>query len=226
MIAKELDECAEVLFIEKGWYNIGYEINKKVHFRKKLGPVSIIGGFQILNNWRFEFIYQTCTIVKAQAIRKENFLRLVCAWPQFKSALNSKFYREYGDKVYLPLIKKKNMEIMDLNFRADYDNILYLQQTQSKKFISSYIRENLQKIEDVKIKWTMQQININKQIMRISSKVDQLICTAFEIAQKTEKLLQFLFGHYKTAIANGELKVDDSRQLILQHYNYIFDFKI
>ena len=45
---------------------------------------------------------------------------------------------------------------MDLNFRADYDNILYLQQIQSKKFISSYIRENLQKIEDIKIKWTMQ----------------------------------------------------------------------
>ena len=62
--------------------------------------------------------------------------------------------------------------------------------------------------------------------MRISGKVDQLICAAFEIAQKAEKLLQFFFGYYKNAIANGELKVDDSRQLILQHYNYIFDFKI
>ena len=45
MIANELDVCYEVLFIEKGRYKIGYEINKKIFFRKQLGPISIIGGF-------------------------------------------------------------------------------------------------------------------------------------------------------------------------------------
>ncbi len=34
IIAKELDECMEFLFVMEGRYNIGYEINKKVHFRK------------------------------------------------------------------------------------------------------------------------------------------------------------------------------------------------
>jgi hypothetical protein len=29
IIVKELDECMEILFIFKGKYNIGYEINKK-----------------------------------------------------------------------------------------------------------------------------------------------------------------------------------------------------
>ena len=33
VIHKELDECHEVLFIMEGKYNIGYEINKKRHFR-------------------------------------------------------------------------------------------------------------------------------------------------------------------------------------------------
>lgn len=34
VIVNELDECAEVLFIERGRYDIGYEINKKVYYRK------------------------------------------------------------------------------------------------------------------------------------------------------------------------------------------------
>ena len=96
--------------------------------------------------------------------------------------MNSKCFREYGDKVYLPLIKKKNMDIMDLNFRADFGEVLYLQQTQSKRFVSQYIRENLKKIEDIKVKWTMQQIDINQKILKLSCKIDQLICAAFEIA--------------------------------------------
>ena len=29
IIVRELDECLEILFIFKGRYNIGYEINKK-----------------------------------------------------------------------------------------------------------------------------------------------------------------------------------------------------
>ena len=34
IIAKELDECNEILFVFQGKYNIGYEINRKNRFRK------------------------------------------------------------------------------------------------------------------------------------------------------------------------------------------------
>ena len=34
IIAKELEECGEVLFVMEGRYNVGYEINKIVRFRK------------------------------------------------------------------------------------------------------------------------------------------------------------------------------------------------
>ena len=33
-IAKELDECDEILFVMDGKYDIGYEINKKIRYRK------------------------------------------------------------------------------------------------------------------------------------------------------------------------------------------------
>lgn len=34
MIAYELDECLEVLFVQQGRYNVGYEVNKKIRYRK------------------------------------------------------------------------------------------------------------------------------------------------------------------------------------------------
>ena len=34
MIAKELDECHEVLFVFSGRYNVGYEMNKMKRYRK------------------------------------------------------------------------------------------------------------------------------------------------------------------------------------------------
>ena len=45
IIAKELDECLEILFVMEGRYNIGYEINKKVHLRKQFGSSTMIGSF-------------------------------------------------------------------------------------------------------------------------------------------------------------------------------------
>lgn len=45
IIARELDECNEILFVYDGRYNIGYEINKRVRFRKQFGCSTIIGGF-------------------------------------------------------------------------------------------------------------------------------------------------------------------------------------
>ena len=34
MIARELDECDEILFVFQGRYNIGYEINRKNRYMK------------------------------------------------------------------------------------------------------------------------------------------------------------------------------------------------
>jgi len=34
IIAEELDECHEILFIMSGKYNVGYDINRKTIYRK------------------------------------------------------------------------------------------------------------------------------------------------------------------------------------------------
>ena len=47
-------------------------------------------------------------------------------WPQFRAILNEKFYRNYGYTVYLPLLKRKKMEIYEKNMRADYHRCLHV----------------------------------------------------------------------------------------------------
>ena len=52
MIHEELDEVNEFLFILKGNFDIGYEINKKKFYRIKFGPNNVLGAFNLHFNLR------------------------------------------------------------------------------------------------------------------------------------------------------------------------------
>ena len=52
VIYKELDEVNEILFIETGEYDIGYEVNKQERFKMRLGGRSVIGAFNVCFNKR------------------------------------------------------------------------------------------------------------------------------------------------------------------------------
>ena len=51
-----MEECMEILFVDKGRWKVGYEINKKQFFRRQFGESTIIGGFEICYEKRFKFI--------------------------------------------------------------------------------------------------------------------------------------------------------------------------
>lgn len=81
VIARELDDCAELLFVEKGTYKVGYEINNKLFFRRCFGMCSKIGGFEICYKMRFMFYYKVSKPLRCLAIRKWNFLKLIEDYP-------------------------------------------------------------------------------------------------------------------------------------------------
>ena len=84
IIANEMEESLEVMFVNKGRYDIGYEINNKRFFRRQFGQSTIIGGFQIMYGKRHMFIYRACNEVDCMSIRKEKFLKLVQQYPSLK----------------------------------------------------------------------------------------------------------------------------------------------
>ena len=45
VIANEMEESYEVMFVEKGRYDVGYEINNKRFYKLQFGQSTIIDGF-------------------------------------------------------------------------------------------------------------------------------------------------------------------------------------
>ena len=84
LIAEEMDESLEILFVELGIYEVGYEINKKLFFERHFGPSTVIGGFQVCYGRRHDFTYRAYQKMKCLAIRKQKFLLLVEKFPQLK----------------------------------------------------------------------------------------------------------------------------------------------
>jgi len=70
VIAKEMDEANEIIFVDNGYYDVGYEINKKKYMRRTFGESTTIGGFQVSYNKRYMFLYLARTYIQCYAIRK------------------------------------------------------------------------------------------------------------------------------------------------------------
>ena len=56
LIAAELEECNQIMFVMSGRYNVGFEINKKRYYRKQFGPSTIIGAYNVCFKKRHLFI--------------------------------------------------------------------------------------------------------------------------------------------------------------------------
>ena len=143
LIAAEMDECMEVLFVEQGFYRYGYEINNHEYYKRRFGMFTVIGGFNICYDKRFMFIIRSATDLKGLAIRKQNFRKLLWEYPDFALQLKHKFWKHYCIQVLIPLKKRKNADLIEYNQRQDYKQILILKNKNKEKLITECMRENL-----------------------------------------------------------------------------------
>lgn len=111
IIVKELDECNEVLFVIDGRYNVGYEVNKKVSYRKQFGSSTLIGGFQMWYKKRFIFVYKVHSDLMCYGLRRQECYKIMAKFPDFHKIIKQKTLRHYFDNIYRPLMKSKNNDI-------------------------------------------------------------------------------------------------------------------
>ena len=83
IIAKELDECNEILFVISGKYNVGYDINRKTIYRKQFGCQTIIGAFQMNFNRRYQFYYKASKEMTCYSVSRRNWINLKKNYPSF-----------------------------------------------------------------------------------------------------------------------------------------------
>ena len=72
----ELDDVNEIIFIEKGFYDVGYEINKKSYLKIRFSGKTVIGGFEVCFDKRNLFVYKTCKECSGYIIRKNKWRSL------------------------------------------------------------------------------------------------------------------------------------------------------
>jgi len=77
VIHKELDECLDVIFVENGRYDYGYEINKKKIYRIQFGCSTMIGGFEMNFQQRFQFNIRANSEIQGYGIRKKNWIKIL-----------------------------------------------------------------------------------------------------------------------------------------------------
>ena len=95
VIAAEMDECTEVLFVEQGYYKVGYRINNNDYYRRRFGMYTNIGGAYICYDIRFNFMFKSSTDLKGLAIRKCYLRQLLNDYQSFAIQLKHKFWKHY-----------------------------------------------------------------------------------------------------------------------------------
>jgi signal-transduction protein with cAMP-binding, CBS, and nucleotidyltransferase domain len=141
VIARELDECNEVLFVYHGRYIVGYEVNNYSRFRKQFGYSTIIGGFQICFQRRFIFTYKAHTDLVCYAIKRKDWYSITKQFPDYLRIVKQKLLKYYFEHVYTPLMKYKRSDIEEFEKRHDYNQILATKDPSSQE-IQDSIEEN------------------------------------------------------------------------------------
>ena len=103
MIAQELEECNEVLFVLKGQYSMGFQINKKAHYKINLRDGTVISGFNVLYECRSQYLIKAFTEMECYAIKKMNLKRVLLCHPTFEKALRLNMLNFYDKRIHKPL---------------------------------------------------------------------------------------------------------------------------
>lgn len=166
VIYVELDEVNEILFIEQGEYDIGYEVNKTEKFKLRLGQNTVIGAFNICFNKRQIFIHRTHTECKGNSIRKSNWKAIMDDYSEFFSILKRKVLYEYITKIRKPIMQFKEKDIVHYDKRADFQQVLALRNYDENE-LSNLISDELDQKGDANSE--MKRIEkLEKQVDRFS----------------------------------------------------------
>jgi hypothetical protein len=101
----------EVIFVENGKYDYGYEVNKKKIYRRQFGASTMIGGFQVHFEERHQFNIRASTEVTGYAIVKKNWINIMKEFPLFASEIQNKLINFYLRQILRPLTYHKNKDI-------------------------------------------------------------------------------------------------------------------
>lgn len=87
---EELDEILEMLFVEKGSYYVGYEINKEKRMKLHFAPGTIVGGVNLITHRKAWHCYKCKFEIHGYAISRQDWGELKEEYPFLVNEVNKK----------------------------------------------------------------------------------------------------------------------------------------
>ena len=119
----ELDDVTEILFMNKGSLDMGFELNRKKYFVFRQRNKLIIGDQECTYNQKSMYIYKTHTVCLGHFIRKLNWLKIMNDFPEIAGHLKKNISKHFFF-VQVKINLKKRQEILRLKQRSDIDQIM------------------------------------------------------------------------------------------------------
>lgn len=119
MLFHELEDVNEVIFINKGIYEIGYEFNGYQHYKIRYKNTNLIGAYNIIYNQKTQFLYKTFTRCRGFFIRKRPWEEIMESHQQVTDEFKASIANWYDIQVRGRLNFYKRKDIKRLSNRRD-----------------------------------------------------------------------------------------------------------
>ena len=124
-IYNELDEVNEVIFFNKGDYDVGFEINRERYFVVRYQnneSANIIGAYGVTFNIRSKFIYRTASFCEGCSVRKTKWMTLMEDDDHkiISYHLKKQLKKDYEKKLFNRVNDEKIKKLKMWGKRADY----------------------------------------------------------------------------------------------------------
>jgi CRP-like cAMP-binding protein len=117
IIFEELEEISEVIFIQKGNMDIGYELNKRKRFVLRFHNHSMVGAYNCSFNEPSIFIYKCQSNCEGYSIRKEEWINLLNMDEDINDWLREKVKSHYFKNIKYKVFAIKETDIRKLQKR-------------------------------------------------------------------------------------------------------------
>jgi hypothetical protein len=123
MIFEELDDINEIIFVQKGQVDIGYEVNKKKKFVIRYIDKTLIGAFNCTFNIRAIFCYLAKTDCEGFMIRKVDWMQILNDSPVIGEVVKSNVEKDYFANIKDKVLAQKDKDLLRITKRFDYQQI-------------------------------------------------------------------------------------------------------
>ena len=110
----ELDEIHEVIFVEQGKVDVGFELNRRRKFAIRFTDKVMIGSYNCTFNKKTLFVYRCFTDICGYIIRKAKWLEIIDGYPEISGKFKENIERDYLHQIKNKVLIEKEKEIAKL----------------------------------------------------------------------------------------------------------------